>query len=241
VLLCGGSRPARAEQGKELSDQRHKDNAQQTGDYSLRRNDLSSSAAADLSAPPAAERAWLAPAARWVVVCAVLGLGRLAVASEGELQVTAGPGYTALPGLGEGLDGVGGGLELSYGLSPFWSLSAGSFLAHHFGQTVGEQTFEATRVTSVWIAPRFNLDVFVLIPFVSLGPELLFTDGERHEGQEALDFAVRATLGFDYRPVRRWSLGFEVGWHALLRDPLDYPKWVTTLFRLSYHHDFGAL
>lgn len=199
----------------------------------MRADDLSSGA----RAVTVVSRAFLRVALAALALLAAPPAG----ASEDELQVTVGPGYSALPEIGEGLDGVAGGGEVSYGFSPFWSLALGGYFGHHFPQTVDDLQFDGTNVTSVWLAPRFNLDVFVLIPFLTLGPELLVTRGELNEGQAEVDAGLRATLGFDYRPSRLWSVGFEVGWHALLTDPLDYPTWVTSLLRVSLYHDFGAL
>jgi hypothetical protein len=159
--------------------------------------------------------------------------------------MTVGPGYASLPNVGSGLDGIGGGGEASYGLSAFWSLAAGAFFGHHFGDTVktGDTTttYRPTDVTSIWLGPRFNLDVFAIVPFVSLAPEILLTHGELQPDQDRLDYGLRAVLGFDYRPQRHWSAGLEVDYHAFLRDPLTYPVFVSVLVRLSFYYDFREL
>jgi hypothetical protein len=185
--------------------------------------------------------AWLRVAVFAALAVAFAAVAAPARGGERELQLTLGPGYSSLAEVGDGLDGLGGGGEVSYGLSSFWSLAAGSFIGFHFAETLDETTYDATRVINVWVGPRFNLDVFVIIPFISLAPELLFADGVLAEDREELDFGLRWTVGFDYRPKRNWSLGLEVNYHSFLDEPLNYPVYVTTLFRLSYHHDFGAL
>lgn len=165
-----------------------------------------------------------------------------------ELQVTVGPGYSGLPDVGEGLDGVGAGLEISYAFTALWRLAAGGFFAHHFAESVPGANpddpptrYASTSVTAAWVGPQLALDYFTVIPYVSLAPEILVTRGELQEDQSELDFALRWTLGFDYRPSRLWSMGFEVNYHSFLRQPLDYPIFITTMFRVSLHHDFSGL
>lgn len=171
----------------------------------------------------------------------VLVTTNVAHAGGNELQVTIGPGYSSLPDFGEGLDGVGGGGELTYLFDGFWSVAAGAHFAHHFGETLEDTTFVDTNVLNVWLGPKFNLDYFVVIPFISLAPELILTDGELAEEQEELDFGIRWTFGFDYRPVRNWSAGFEVNYHSFIAAPINYPVYITTLFRLSFHYGFDDL
>ena len=169
-------------------------------------------------------------------------------ASDNELQLTVGPGYSALPEIGDGMNGIGGGIEVSYSFTAFWSVVSGGFTGFHFQHQVDAEDpddepeiFEDTTVTAIWLGPRFSLDVFSVIPFVSLAPELLLTSGELQPEQEELDFGLRWTLGFDYRPARNWSLGFEVNYHSFLEQPLDYPVFITTMFRFSFHHGFSTL
>jgi len=169
-------------------------------------------------------------------------------ASENELQVTAGAGYSALPPVGEGLDGVGGGAEATYHITPLWGLSLGGFFGHHFGDTIpatGDDeeptVYEATNVTSLWLGPRLSLDYFVVIPYISLAPELLLTNGELQDEQSELEFALRWTLGFDYRPQREWSVGIEASYHSFITDPIAFPVYISTLFRVSWHYGFDVL
>ncbi|MBN1946692.1 MAG: hypothetical protein JW797_13540 [Bradymonadales bacterium] len=176
-----------------------------------------------------------------------LQAGGIARADSDELQLTIGPGYSSLPELGEGLDGIGGGAELVYGFTPFWSIAAGGFVAYHFEDTTvvdpadPPQVLEATTVVTAWLGPRFNLDVFVVVPYLSLSPELIVTQGELMEDRDTWELGLRGTVGLDYRPLRHWSLGFEVSYHSYLTQPLDYPVYLSTLFRLSYHHRFKDL
>ena len=175
-------------------------------------------------------------------------LPTLAHGSGNELQLTAGPGYAPLPEIGDGLDGVGGGVEVTYAFTAFWSLAAGAFVGPHFEDVVepddpenDPEIFSATTVTNIWLGPKFCLDIFTVVPYVSLSPEVLLTDGELQGDQSEVDFGLRWTLGFDYRPRRQWSAGFEVNYHSFLRQPLDYPVYITTMFRVSFHHGFSTL
>ncbi|MCA9563306.1 MAG: outer membrane beta-barrel protein, partial [Myxococcales bacterium] len=171
-----------------------------------------------------------------------------ALAGGNELQLTVGPGYASIPDISEGLDGVGATVDLTYRFDEFWAVSLGGHFSHHFGEVVpGEEeddppeVFEDTNIATVWIGPRFSLDYFVLVPYVSIAPELIVTSGELLEDQEETDFGLRFSVGFDYRPERHYSVGFEANYHSFLREPLVYPVLITTTFRFSYHYQFGLL
>lgn len=183
-----------------------------------------------------------------LIIGVLLASPTVAFASGNELQITIGPGYSTLPEVGEGLDGVGGGIEIAYAFTAFWSLAAGSFYGAHFEDVVepedpeeDPEIFSDTKVASFWLGPRFSLDIFTVIPYVSLSPEVLLTYGELQDDQSEVDFGLRWTLGFDYRPTRQWSAGFEVNYHSFLRQPLDYPVYITTMIRVSFHHGFSTL
>lgn len=182
------------------------------------------------------------------MIVALTAVPAAAGASGNELQITVGPGYATLPDVGEGLDGVGGGIEVSYAFNAFWSLAAGGFFGRHFEDVVEPddpedepKIFSDTTVINVWLGPKYALDVFTVIPYLSLAPEVLVTDGELQDDQSEVDFGLRWTLGFDYRPTRTWSVGFEANYHSFLRQPLDYPIYITTMVRVSFHHGFSTL
>jgi opacity protein-like surface antigen len=186
--------------------------------------------------------------ARCQAVVLLLFFSSTAYADGNEIQLTVGPGYSSIPDVGEGLDGLGGGGELGYGLSEFWSLTAGAFFGHHFEQIIEaeddddeDQVFVQTDVLTIWFGPRFNFDVLIVVPYFGIAPEIILTEGELQTDQSETDYGLRYTLGFDYRPERNWSLGFEANYHAFLVSPLGYPVYVTTMFRLSFHHDFDDL
>jgi hypothetical protein len=226
--------------------------ALRTADYSSARSRVSSghprgtSANQAPRAPSGLRRRRRARLSITLAVALLFPLG--AQAGDNELQLTLGPGYATLPDVGEGLDGVGGGVEVAYRITSLWTIAAGGFFGHHFGDTIPPETeedepqvFEATDVTSIWLGPMVSLDYFVVVPWFGLAPELILTRGELQTDQSEVDLGLRWTLGFDYRPSRNWSVGFEANYHSFLRQPFDYPVFITTMFRVSWYHGFDVL
>ena len=97
-------------------------------------------------------------------LCITLFNSQPAQAVGDELQLTLGGGYSALPPIGDGLDGIGAGLEASYQITPLFGLSLGGFFSHHFADTVAPTdedepatVYQATDVTTIWFGPRLRI------------------------------------------------------------------------------------
>ena len=158
-----------------------------------------------------------------------------ASATDGELTLGLGPGYTDLPTLGTaGQEGFGGGLYAEYRLNSFWGLSAGTYFSYHLSEA--EDELPGQRINTLWAGAIYNLDVFTYVPFFSVALTGYLADPvlEDPDGK-AVNLGAKVGFGADWRRWRDWSFGVEFNLHAFITDLETYPVYITTLLRFNYH------
>lgn len=149
-----------------------------------------------------------------------------AQAGEDEVFLTLGLDYASQPDFRSDSRGVGASASAFWGAHRLVAVGGLASWAHHFPLADGARA-DAREVLGAFAGASFNIDIFEVVPFVSLMP------GVMADGTSAA-FALRAALGADWRPRRRWALGADIAWHATVDGGFALPGYAAVRVRFSY-------
>ncbi len=133
---------------------------------------------------------------------------------------------------------LGAGIQsrLVVGLSDFWGLSFGAETGFHPPASPGDDDLDALAVQDIFAGFRYNLDVFVYVPYIELSavayplaPKLSADKFQR------ANVGGKLTVGIDWRFDRSWSLGGLVEMHAVGFDMGQFPSYSAIGFNIGYH------
>ena len=109
----------------------------------------------------------------------------------------------------------------AWGLTPAWSVLGGALVAAPID---GDALWGASA------GVMWAFDVVRVVPFLS-------AEAAVSGAGTTVRPALRAAIGADYRPRRRWSVGGELAWWAVIGDPSPFPGLAEVRLRISLHHD----
>jgi len=171
-------------------------------------------------------------------------------AYERQIQLGIDGGYSHIERGRNDLPGGGAGLHISYGIDDTWGVFISSFCsfmeppprpsdeeiveAEEAGKELkwGEDTIIVGNVVA---GAKYALDVFRVVPFMTLGVGPYFKRNEM--GEFRVEWGFKLALGADYMIYRWLSAGAEVAYHGLVTDFMNVPVYLTLLARLSFQFD----
>jgi hypothetical protein len=134
----------------------------------------------------------------------------VARAELGDFKAGAGPVYGSTFSPRE-KDGAGFQTYLELGLSDCWSIVAGG--GANFHEIAGGDPY---RLYNFGLGISYNLDVLVVVPFVSMKAGWLYRANPDRAADSGLGFSV--ALGFDYLWTENFTVGLAAEYHGLLSD-----------------------
>jgi hypothetical protein len=147
-------------------------------------------------------------------------------AEFGDFKAGAGPVYGTTFSSQE-KDGVGFQGYLELGLSDSWSIVAGG--GANFHQIAGGDPY---RLYNLGIGASYNLDVLVVVPFVSMKVGWLYRDKPDQAADVGLGFSL--AVGFDYLWSEFFTVGFAAEYHGLLTDLPTIPGYAAFTGRVGF-------
>ncbi len=124
-------------------------------------------------------------------------------------------------------DGVGFQAYCELGLNDVLSLTAGGGYNEHL---VGEGS--AYSLTNLGLGLLYNIDVLVVVPFLSLRMGWLHKSPD--QGEILSGLGVSVTVGFDYLLTETFTLGFAAEYHGMLTDLQAFPAYVAFTGRVGF-------
>jgi hypothetical protein len=124
-------------------------------------------------------------------------------------------------------DGLGFQAYCDLGLSDVLSLTAGGGYTGHF---VGEGS--GYSLSNLGIGLLYNIDVLVVVPFLSLRMGWLQMIPDRGEVLSGLGVSV--AIGFDYLVTETFTLGFAAEYHGMLTDIDAFPAYAAFTGRVGF-------
>ena len=168
----------------------------------------------------------------------VLALPAPASASEGEASIFTGPVFANANDASQSGPqfGIGGQLGIVFGITDFWALDLGAEGVYHPPATPGDIELSSMVVQNAFAGFRYNLDVFVYVPYVGLSA-LAYTRAPRlsPKGSQRPAVGTKLTVGVDWRFQRHWSLGGLAELHAINFDFGSFPSYSSIMLKLGYH------
>jgi Outer membrane protein beta-barrel domain len=153
------------------------------------------------------------------------------------------PGYAVTYVDTRAVSGVGGGLEVGFGVTDALTLKASGFMSWH--------PVDATKTTaagtigefSSMVGINYSLDVIRLVPSFDLNVGVLglrgdaaFRDTPKSNSVVPSSTAFGVGLGFnlDYLLTRHWAIGLVVRYHAFLTDITRIPVYLFVGPRVTF-------
>jgi hypothetical protein len=133
---------------------------------------------------------------------------------------------------------LGAGLQsrLVLGLSDFWGLTFGAETGFHPPASPGDDELDALVVQDVFAGFRYNLDVFVYVPYIELSAVAYPLAPKLSDDRfQRANVGGKLTVGIDWRFDRNWSLGGLVEMHAVGFDMGEFPSYSAIGFNIGYH------
>jgi hypothetical protein len=124
-------------------------------------------------------------------------------------------------------DGVGFQTYCELGLNDVLSLTAGGGYTRHF---VGEGS--AYSLTNLGLGVLYNIDVLVVVPFLSLRMGWLQKSLDQGEILSGLGLSV--AIGFDYLLTETFTLGFAAEYHGMLTEMEAFPAYAAFTGRVGF-------
>jgi hypothetical protein len=124
-------------------------------------------------------------------------------------------------------DGVGFQAYCELGLNDVLSLTAGGGYTRHF---VGEGS--AYSLTNLGMGVLYNIDVLVVVPYLSLRMGWLHKIPDQGEVLSGLGLSV--AIGFDYLLTETFTLGFAAEYHGMLTDMNSFPAYAAFTGRVGF-------
>lgn len=124
-------------------------------------------------------------------------------------------------------DGVGFSAYCDLGLSDVLSLTAGGGYTRHF---IGEGS--AYSLSNVGVGVLYNIDVLVVVPFLSLRMGWLHMSPDQGEVLSGLGMTV--AVGFDYLLTENFTLGFAAEYYGMLTDMQAFPAYAAFTGRVGF-------
>jgi hypothetical protein len=123
-------------------------------------------------------------------------------------------------------DGVGLAGYFDLGLSESFSLTlGGTYVDHLIGSKYEYSMF------NVGLGVTYNIDVFVVVPFLSLRLGWLQRDFESLEDDNG--FGLSLGIGFDYLWSENLTFGFVAEYHGMLTDLDRFPAYAAFIGRVG--------
>jgi hypothetical protein len=124
-------------------------------------------------------------------------------------------------------DGLGFQGYCELGLSDVLSLAAGGGYTGHF---IGDGT--GYSLSNLGIGLLYNIDVLVVVPFLSLRMGWLQMSPD--QGEVLSGLGVSVAIGFDYLVTETFTLGFAAEYHGLLTDIDAFPAYAAFTGRVGF-------
>jgi len=124
-------------------------------------------------------------------------------------------------------DGVGCQVYFDLGLTTTLSVDIGGGYASHF--VGGGQAYE---IGNLGAGLSYNIDVLVIVPFVSVRLGWLRYDFEQDGANDGLGVSV--AVGFDYLLTEFFTIGFAAEYHGMLTDFADFPAYAAFTSRIGF-------
>lgn len=124
-------------------------------------------------------------------------------------------------------DGLGFQAYCELGLNDVLSLTAGGGYTEHL---VGEGS--AYSLTNLGVGVVYNIDVLVVVPFLSLRMGWLYKRPDQGEVLYGLGLSV--AVGFDYLLTENFTLGFAAEYHGMLTEIQDFPAYAAFTGRVGF-------
>jgi len=124
-------------------------------------------------------------------------------------------------------DGLGFSAYLEMGLTETLSLTAGG---GYSGQFIG--VGQAYGLTHAGVGLLYNIDVLVVVPYLSLRLGWLNLSPDAGESRSGLGAAL--AVGFDYLWTDSFTLGFAAEYHGMLSDWDEFPAFVAFTGRVGF-------
>jgi hypothetical protein len=127
-------------------------------------------------------------------------------------------------------DGLGFQAYCDLGLSDVLSLTAGVGYTEHF---VGEGS--AYSLTNLGVGVLYNIDVLVVVPFLSLRMGWMYRSPDRGDEVPLLSgLGLSVAVGFDYLLTENFTVGFAAEYHGMLTDFQDFPAYAAFTGRVGF-------
>ncbi len=127
-------------------------------------------------------------------------------------------------------DGLGFQAYCDLGLSDVLSLTAGGGYTRHFIGGGSEYS-----LTNLGVGVLYNIDVLVVVPFLSLRMGWLYRSPEQgDEVPELSGLGLSVAIGFDYLLTESVTLGFAAEYHGMLTDLQDFPAYAAFTGRVGF-------
>ena len=124
-------------------------------------------------------------------------------------------------------DGLGFQAYCELGLSDVLSLTAGGGYTGHF---VGDGT--GYSLSNLGIGLLYNIDVLVVVPFLSL--RMGWLQKTPDQGEVLSGLGVSVAIGFDYLVTETFTLGFAAEYHGMLTDIDAFPAYAAFTGRVGF-------
>ena len=124
-------------------------------------------------------------------------------------------------------DGLGFSAYLELGLTETLSLTVGTGYTDQF---IG--VGEAFSLTHVGLGLLYNIDVLVVVPYLSLRFGWLYKSPDQDESVSGLGATI--ALGFDYLWTDSFTVGFAAEYHGMLTDLEAFPAYVAFTGRVGF-------
>ncbi|MFC1654504.1 hypothetical protein ACFL2F_01755 [Myxococcota bacterium] len=124
-------------------------------------------------------------------------------------------------------DGLGFQAYCELGLSDVLSLTAGGGYTEHF---IGEGS--AYSLTNLGVGLLYNIDVLVVVPFLSLRMGWLYKSPD--QGEVLSGLGVSVAIGFDYLVTETFTLGFAAEYHGMLTEMEAFPAYAAFTGRVGF-------
>lgn len=170
---------------------------------------------------------------------ALLVLPQTASAQAGrdELTLTLSPEWAAAPNFRAANRGVGGSASVFWGPHDWVSFGVRAGGHHLIPTRDSLRSDRPSDVFSAFAGTALIIDALQVVPFVTVMPGVITGAPCDPPGPR---FAVRASLGLDFRPRRRWSFGAEIAWHGVAGQS-GFPGYSVFAFRASHIVELGGL
>ena len=124
-------------------------------------------------------------------------------------------------------DGLGFQAYCDLGLSDVLSLTAGGGYTGHF---IGEGT--GYSLYNLGVGLLYNIDVLVVVPFLSLRMGWLQMSPD--QGEILSGLGVSVAVGFDYLVTETFTLGFAAEYHGMFTDIDAFPAYAAFTGRVGF-------